>query len=99
MSANKRIIVSVSSYLILFCISGLIFTFSEFTGSDAAGNGMAQGLTLLYGAAGFSVLAVVLTILNAFIFKNVTKLWVKFLFFVPLLIIPIMAFALIGGFS
>ncbi|WP_420321094.1 hypothetical protein [Flagellimonas sp.] len=99
MSANKKIIVSVLSYLVLFCISGLIFSFSEFTGSDAAGNGMAQGLTLLYGAAVFSILAVVLTIINAFAFKKVTKLWIKFLFFVPLLIIPIMAFALIGGFS
>ncbi|WP_190810575.1 hypothetical protein [Flagellimonas sp. S3867] len=99
MSANKKMIISVLSYVVLFCISGLVFAFSEFTGSDSAGNGMAQGLTLLYGAVGFSLLAIVLTIINAFVFKNVTKLWIKFLFFVPLLIIPILAFALIGGFS
>lgn len=98
MSANKKIIVSVLSYVVLFCISGLIFAFSEFTGSDAAGNGMAQGLTLLYGAMGISILALVLTIINAFVFKHVTKFWIKFLFFVPLLTIPLLAFALVGGY-
>ncbi len=92
MSANKVVVVSVSLYIIVFLVSAIVFFNTKFTGSDAAGNGMASGLTFLYGLAVLFIIAVVLTGINAFFFKNISLPWVKVLFFVPLLL-PLLAFS------
>jgi len=64
----------------------------NFTGSDAAGNGMAKGLTFFYGLGILFLIAIVITIINAFMLKNVSIVWVKILFFVPLAL-PLLIFA------
>ena len=53
---------------------------------------MASGLTFLYGLAILFIIAVVLTGINAFFFRNISLPWVKVLFFVPLLL-PVLAFS------
>ncbi len=93
MSANKVVVVSVSLYVILFLVSAILFYNTKFTGNDAAGNGMASGLTFLYGLAILFIIALILTGVNAFFFKNISIQWVKVLFFVPLLL-PLLAFSI-----
>lgn len=83
MTSNKIIITTAVLYVIILVIAYISFTNQQFTGSDPAGNGMAKGLTFFYGLAILFIVAVVLTIVNAFFFKGITSLWVKFLFFVP----------------
>lgn len=84
MTSNKIIITSVIIYIIILIIMYIGFSNQQFTGSDAAGNGMAKGLTFFYGLGILLLIAVVLTIVNAFFFKGITSTWVKFLFFVPI---------------
>lgn len=84
MTSNKIIITSVVIYVIILIIMYIGFSNQQFTGSDAAGNGMAKGLTFFYGLGILLLIAVVLTIVNAFFFKGITSTWVKFLFFVPI---------------
>lgn len=84
MTSNKIIITSVVIYVIILVIMYISFSNQQFTGSDPAGNGMAKGLTFFYGLGILLLIAVVLTIVNAFFFKGITSTWVKFLFFVPI---------------
>lgn len=99
MTSNKIIITSVVIYVIILIIMYIGFSNQQFTGSDAAGNGMAKGLTFFYGLAILFLIAVILTIVNAFFFKGITSAWVKFLFFVPIalpLLILVVTFFEIG---
>lgn len=66
---------------------------TKFTGNDAAGNGMAKGLTFFYGLGMLFIIALVLTIINAFFLNRVTQLWVKLLFLVPVLL-PLLVFSI-----
>ncbi|KQC30470.1 hypothetical protein [Flagellimonas eckloniae] len=86
MSANKRVLVSVSFYTVLFIVSVILFFNTKFTGNDAAGNGMASGLTFLFGLLGLFIVALILTVINAFSFKNISQYWIKLLFFIPLIL-------------
>ncbi|MEM7105483.1 MAG: hypothetical protein AAF502_20265 [Bacteroidota bacterium] len=92
MTANKVIIVSVSLYLVLMALCSVWYSNQSFTKSDAAGNGMASGLTFFYGLGILFIVAIVLTIFNAFFFREVTQTWIKFLFFLPLLL-PLLIFS------
>jgi len=84
MTSNKIIITSVVIYVIVLVIMYVSFSNQQFTGSDAAGNGMAKGLTFFYGLGILLLIAVVLTIVNAFFFKGISSTWIKSLFFVPI---------------
>jgi len=86
MTANKIILISVALYVIILVIMYIVFSNRQFTGNDAAGNGMAKGLTFFYGLGALFLIAVVLTIVNAFFFKDISITWIKFLFFVPILL-------------
>jgi hypothetical protein len=92
MTPNKTIILSVIIYIILLIILVIIYHNTKFTGSDAAGNGMAKGLIFLYGLVFLFLAAIVVTIINAFFFSGITQQWIKFLFFVPI-VLPSIIFA------
>ena len=91
MNANKFIIASTIVYLIILVIMAVSYSNMKFTGSDAAGNGMAKGLTFFYGLGLLFLIAIVITIINAFVFKNITLVWVKFLCALPLAL-PLLIF-------
>lgn len=93
MNANKTIVIGVLVYVVLFIILSITFVNTKFTGNDAAGNGMAKGLTFFYGLGILFVIAVILTIVNAFFLNRVTHLWIKFIFFVPVLL-PLVIFSI-----
>jgi len=93
MNANKTIVIGVILYVVLFIILSISFVNTKFTGNDAAGNGMAKGLTFFYGLGILFIFAVVLTIINAFFLNRVTHQWIKFIFFVPVLL-PIVVFSI-----
>jgi len=61
------------------------------TGSDAAGNGMAKGLTFFYGLGIFFIIAVFLTGISIFLFSSLTIMWLKYIAFVPILM-PVLTF-------
>ncbi|MBT8314460.1 MAG: hypothetical protein KJP26_08365 [Maribacter sp.] len=46
---------------------------------------MAKGLTFFYGLGILFIIAVILTIINAFFLNRVTHLWIKIIFFIPVL--------------
>lgn len=85
MTATKIIIISVISYISLFSVAYLLFLNSKFTG-DAAGSGLAKGLTFLYGLGFLFLIAIILTIVHIYLFRGVTPLWVKLISFIPLLL-------------
>jgi hypothetical protein len=85
MSATRIIIISVVSYISLFSVAYLLFLNSKFTG-DAAGSGLAKGLTFLYGLGSLFLIAIILTAVHIYLFRGVTPLWVKLISFVPLLL-------------
>jgi hypothetical protein len=85
MTAAKIIIISVISYVAIFSIAYILFLNTKFTG-DAAGSGMAKGLTLLYGLGFLFLLAVILTIVHLNLFGGVTQVWVKPISFIPILL-------------
>ncbi len=84
MQANKVIITTVLIYITAFVVAAISYSNTKFTGSDAAGNGMAKGLTLFYGIGIFFIVALVLTVINGFFFKGIHTGWIKILFFVPI---------------
>lgn len=86
MNSNRIIITSVVLYVIILIIMYICYSNLRFTGSDAAGNGMSQGITFIYGLVILFFIAVIFTVVNAFFFKSITTTWVKFIFFVPLLL-------------
>lgn len=85
MTATKIIIASIISYVTLFSIAYFLFLNTKFTG-DAAGSGLAKGLTLLYGLGFLFLLAVILTIVHLNLFGGVTQVWVKPISFIPILL-------------
>ncbi len=85
MTTTKIIIVSVISYISLFSVAYLLFLNSKFTG-DAAGSGLAKGLTFLYGLGFLFLIAIILTVVHIYLFSGVTPLWVKLISFIPLLL-------------
>ena len=91
MSADKTIIITVILYITLFIMMSVAFLNTKFTGNDAAGNGLAKGLTFFYGLGLLFIIAVIVTIINVFFLKNVTSQWIKFFFFVPILL-PLLVF-------
>ncbi len=91
MASNKVIITSVIIYIAILVLMYVSYSNQQFTGSDAAGNGMAAGLTFFYGLGILFLIAVIFTIINAFFFKGITATWVKFLFFVPITL-PVLLF-------
>lgn len=86
MTPDKIIITSVTIFIAIVIIGAIIFSNLKFTGSDAAGNGMEKGFTFFYGLAGLVCLGIIFTIVNAFFFNEITSIWIKFLFFVPILL-------------
>jgi hypothetical protein len=93
MTANIIIVISVVLYVILLLVMYKAFSNRQFTGSDAAGNGMAKGLTFFYGLGVLFLIALVLTIVNAFFFNDISFTWIKFLFFAPILL-PLLIFTI-----
>ncbi len=84
--ANKVIIITVLLYIIVAISMYLKFLNMEFSGSDAAGNGMSKGLTFFYGLGILFLIAVVLTVVNTYFFKDISSIWVKIIFFIPILL-------------
>ncbi len=84
--ANKVIIITVSLYIILAISMYLKFLNMGFSGNDAAGNGMSKGLTFFYGLGILFLIAVILTIVNTYFFKDITSIWIKILFFIPIIL-------------
>ena len=84
MTPNKIIITSVALYIIILVIMSISYSNQQFSGNDAAGNGMSSGLAFFYGLAILFFIAIIITVINAFFFKGITSNWVKFLFFVPI---------------
>ncbi len=93
MNANKTVVIGVILYVVLFIIMSISFVNTKFTGNDPAGNGMAKGLTFFYGLGILFIIAVILTIINAFFLNRVTHLWIKFIFFIPVLL-PLVIFGI-----
>lgn len=89
MAANIIIPSSVVLYIIILISMYRAFSKRKFTGSDAAGNGMAKGLTFFYGLGALFLLAIILTIVNAFFFKDISFTWIKIIFFVPI-VLPVL---------
>jgi len=91
MNANKIVVSSVSVYVLCFLCASLYFLNTKFTGNDPAGNGMAKGLTFIYGLGLLILIAIAVTIANTFFYKGITQWWVKLYFFVPL-VMPFIVF-------
>ncbi|HEY3429649.1 MAG TPA: hypothetical protein VGK39_03160 [Cyclobacteriaceae bacterium] len=90
MTATKIIIASVISYVTIFSIAYFLFLNTTFTG-DAAGSGLAKGLTFLFGVGFLFLLAVILTIVHIYLFRGVTPVWVKLISFIPI-VLPTLLF-------
>ncbi|MEX6625689.1 hypothetical protein [Tenacibaculum salmonis] len=90
------IIISVIFYSIVVLIALKKYANMPFSGNEAAGNAIAKGLTFFYGLGIIFLIAVFLTIINAFFYKGISNNWIKFLFFIPigfpLLILTLMFF-------
>ncbi|MDW7693006.1 hypothetical protein R9C00_10250 [Flammeovirgaceae bacterium SG7u.111] len=95
MIGNRIVIGSVVVYLILVVYMYISYSNTKFTGSDAAGNGMAKGLTFFYGLGLLFIIAVVITIINGFFFNQLTNGWLKALVAVPILT-PLAIFAFVA---
>src|SRR5688572_28975106 len=89
MTATKIIIASVISYVTLFSIAYFLFLNTTFTG-DAAGSGMAKGLTFLFGVGFLFLLAVILTFVHTYLFSGVTQVWVKLISFIPIVLVTLL---------
>ncbi|WP_222982891.1 hypothetical protein [Flagellimonas meishanensis] len=90
MIANKAIILSAVIYTVLFITAVFLYYNMNFSGSDAAGRGMERGFILLYGLGGAFLIAIILALVNRVQFKETSLLWVRLIYFVPLLL-PMMA--------
>ena len=80
MVPNKIIITSVVIYIILLIIMQMDFFSEQFINDDAAGRGMAKGLGVFYRLLILFTIAIIITIVNAFFFRDVTNIWVKLFF-------------------
>ena len=86
MHPNKIILVEVISYVVLYTLTYTLAPKIFNPVGDAAGKGMASGFLMLGIIAAFLLIAIILTVINLFLFKGVTSTGIKFLAFVPLLI-------------
>jgi hypothetical protein len=84
MNPNTLIITEAGSYLLVYSLVHYVARHYQPQG-DAAGSGMAKGFLLLYVIALFFLIAVVLTVINFYILKQVTDSRVRFLAFLPIL--------------
>ncbi len=91
MGADIFIVLSVVIYVVSFVRAAILYKNKKFTGSDAAGNGMAKGMTFFYGLGIFFIGAIVLTGISIFLFSSLTILWLKYVAFVPILM-PVLTF-------
>jgi hypothetical protein len=95
-NVNKGIIVSVALYAFLMVAMIVFYLNIDFgRGNDAAGQGMARGLTLLYGIGILFFVGLVQTIVNCMFFKKITCPWIKILAFVPIFL-PVAAIFLLN---
>jgi presenilin-like A22 family membrane protease len=83
MNPTKVIVISVIAYIALFFIAYFLFQNTRFSG-DAAGSGLAKGLTFLYGLAFLFLLAVIVTIVLLVLYRSVTPFGVKLMAFIPI---------------
>jgi len=85
MGTDIFVVLSVAIYVMSFLSAAILFSNKKFTGSDAAGNGMAKGMTFFYGLAIFFIGAIVLAGTSMFLFSSLTIMWLKYVAFVPIL--------------
>lgn len=91
MAVDIFIVLSVVIYVASFIRAAILFSNKKFTGSDAAGNGMAKGMTFFYGLGIFFIVAIALVGVSIFLFSSLTILWLKYVVFVPILM-PVLTF-------
>lgn len=85
MHPNKIILIEVISFVVLYILTYTLAPKLFNPVGDAAGKGMSSGFLLLGIMAAFLVIALVLTIVNLFLFKGVTSTGIRLLAFVPLI--------------
>jgi hypothetical protein len=83
-TATKIIIVSVLAYIALFFIAYILILNTKFTG-DAAGRGMASGLTFIFGLGILFIIAVILTSVLIYLSSSAPS-WVRLIAFIPILL-------------
>ena len=86
MHPNKIIVIEVISYAILYVLTYTLAPRIFNPVGDAAGKGMASGFLMLGIIASFLLIAIILTVINLFLFKGVTSTGIRFLAFVPMVI-------------
>ena len=86
MHPNKIILVEVISYTLLYILTFVLAPRIFTPVGDAAGKGMESGFLMLGIIATFLLIAIILTVVNLFLFKGVTSAGIKFLAFVPLIV-------------
>lgn len=92
MNASKIVVVDVIFYIVLFVIMYFTFSNTKFSGGDAAGNALSSGYTWLLGLGVSFVIGIILTIINIWLFKNISSVWIKLFSFVPILL-PVIIFS------
>lgn len=90
---NKKVIINVIGFIVVFISFFLWFFNLQFTG-DAAGKGMAAGFTFLYGLAALLVIAIIISIINFRKVKGTTAIFIKLITLIPLALV-ILAFLFI----
>ena len=86
MHPHKIILLEVLSYVVLYVLIYVLAPKFANTSGDAAGSGMAKGFLVLSIIAVFFLIAIVLTVVNYYVLKEVTSPGIRFLAFVPILI-------------
>jgi len=86
MHPNKIILIEVISFVVLYVLTYTLAPKLFNPVGDAAGKGMSSGFLMLAIMAVFLLIAIVLTVVNLFLFKGVTSTGIRFLAFVPLII-------------
>jgi len=84
MNSHKTILITTAIYVLIFVITIVGYSQKDYTGSDPAGNAMSAGITTMLIFGILFLLAVIITIFNAFSFKSITSNWVKLAFFTPI---------------
>ncbi|PCI02236.1 MAG: hypothetical protein COB81_05610 [Flavobacteriaceae bacterium] len=92
MKSNLIITGLVTLYVIILLSLYKYYLNTSFNGNELSGNAMAKGLTFFYGLGILFLIAIAFTIINSFFFKDASSIWVKFIFFIPLLL-PILIFS------
>ena len=99
MTATKKIIFSTIIYVLIFISAIIYFVTLSFTGSDAAGNGLARGLTAIYGLVILFVIAIVFVIYNLVISRKARNMGLGVFSFIPIIFpLLILVFEYVGAF-